>query len=98
MIKTRTIIIDYNFLVNAHLRKIVNKETCDFHKFVKNLSFYFELKIYSRKNKDLIMKYLEENDLSDNISEIISKKESCLLFLNLDSMNSLDYLVKAYYK
>jgi len=98
MTKYRTIIIDYNFLVNAHLRKIANEETCDFHKFVKNLSFYFELKIYSRRNRDLIMKYLEENDLNDNISGIISKKESCLLFLNLDSMNSLDFIVKSYYK
>ena len=95
--KARTIIIDYNFLTTAHLRKILNKETCDFHKFIKNLSLYFELKIYSKRKKDAVMQYLEKHDLVDNISTITSKKEPCLLFLNLDSMNSIDYLIAAYF-
>ena len=96
--KSRTIIVDYNFLTTAHLRKIFNKETCDFHKFIKNLSFYFEIKIYSKQKKDVVLQYLNEKGLINDISAIISKKESCLLFLNLDSMNSIDYLIKAYYE
>ena len=97
IMKSRTIIIDYNFLTTAHLRKLFNKNAVDFHKFVKNLYFNFELKIYSRRGKDKVIQYLEENDLIDNISEITSKKEPCLLFLDSGSMYSIDDLVLAYY-
>ena len=94
--ENRIIIIDFDFLENAHLRKITNKNTCDFHKFVKNLSLHFIIKIYSNRGKTIALKYLEENNLIDYIHEIISEKQDRFLYIDIDSMNNIDKLVEIY--
>ena len=90
-----TIIIDFNFLVNANLRRLANKDTCDFYQFLKYLSQNFILKIYSDKKKP-VEDFLIENRLIDYIADIVTETDTECLYIDIDSMQYIDYIVESY--